>query len=383
MKIVYLHHRNICENTANNIQVLSMCNAFALNDCDVTLFIPNTESYTKTVEAIELKLGRKINFHVEQFRYFNLRSITLSTYISLLAFKSKSEFRRKLQKADFVFTRQIIVYLLLRSLASKIIFEIHNSYFFDRNLINNYVISRLRYYSKKSNTLLILISENLKKYWENQLPDYKMIALHDGVNSESFKVQLSKSEARKKLGFDLERKIVSYIGSMYFDREIENVIKLVARFKDVLFVMVGGPSKNVEYFKSLCSSEGVNNMIFTGYVAHPQVPDYMYASDILLALWSDKVSTINYCSPLKLFEYMASGRVVAAHGYITIREVIQDKKNGFLVDPASSDALINVIENILTTDDDKLEEISYRARKEAMNNYSWKKRAEIVCQSLI
>ena len=41
--------------------------------------------------------------------------------------------------------------------------------------------------------------------------------------------------------------------------------------------------------------------------------------------------TIDYCSPLKLFEYMASGTPIIANNYVTIREVLEDEKDAFLI----------------------------------------------------
>ena len=79
----------------------------------------------------------------------------------------------------------------------------------------------------------------------------------------------------------------------------------------------------------------------------------MFASDILLALWSKKVLTINYCSPLKLFEYMASGRTIIAHDFITIKEVINEK-NGYLIDRNDKNALTKEIKSLLNKSEPEL-----------------------------
>jgi glycosyltransferase involved in cell wall biosynthesis len=70
---------------------------------------------------------------------------------------------------------------------------------------------------------------------------------------------------------------------------------------------------------------------------------------VLLALWSKKVPTINYCSPLKIFEYMASGRIMVAHGFPTIKEVIKHNKNGLLARPDDFNDLVEKRELHYTT----------------------------------
>ena len=125
----------------------------------------------------------------------------------------------------------------------------------------------------------------------------------------------------------------------------------------------------------------INNIIFTGPKPYTLISKYLFASDILLALWSKKVPTMNYCSPLKLFEYMASGKIILAHDFITIREVIDHKKTGYLVNPDNISFLINALRDILS--DEKYLHMGINARKLVFNKYSWNKRAKLIIDKIL
>jgi len=69
---------------------------------------------------------------------------------------------------------------------------------------------------------------------------------------------------------------------------------------------------------------------FTGMVAHAEVPRLMAAADIAVVPYPP-VSRDLWLSPLKLFEYMASGSAVIASAVGQLNHVIQDGNNGLLV----------------------------------------------------
>ena len=46
-----------------------------------------------------------------------------------------------------------------------------------------------------------------------------------------------------------------------------------------------------------------------------------------------------FTSPLKLFDYMASGRPIVASNLPAIREILRDTENAVLVEPGNPDAL--------------------------------------------
>ena len=126
----------------------------------------------------------------------------------------------------------------------------------------------------------------------------------------------------------------------------------------------------------------INNIFFTGPVAHVKVASYLSKSDILLALWSSKVPTINYCSPLKVFEYMASNKLIVADGFITVKEVLTHKENAVLVEPDDYDSLQNAFKSILNDKDFYLS-LGKKNCDLIKSTYNWERRSELILKNLI
>ena len=53
-----------------------------------------------------------------------------------------------------------------------------------------------------------------------------------------------------------------------------------------------------------------------------------------------------YASPLKLFEYMATGRAIVAPASPNIREILEDGVDGLLFAPGSAEAMAAAIERL-------------------------------------
>ncbi len=264
----------------------------------------------------------------------------------------------------------------------KYTYESHNNIMHQGStLLSNYWAKTLIKETRKRRFCkLIAISDNLKNYWISQgVQESKIIALHDGFSDTMFRPEIMQIDARKFLGLPLNKKIVVYSGSIFADREVDNIVMLAQKIPSAYFVVVGGPQKNVKYFQYIVSSKRLQNISFVGRKPHYLIPHYLFASDVLLGLWSRKVPTINYCSPLKIFEYMASGRVIVAHAFPTIREVLTDK-NAYLADPDDFEHLLVQVKRALLLSYPN--EIAENARHDAMLTYTWNKRAKLIMENV-
>ncbi len=378
MKLIYIHNTEINSEKANNVQVISMCNAFSLNGIDVELVFPLIKG--KIENPCEYILARynircefKISFY-KKYEFFN-RLYILGSYFGVRKFFNND--------ADLYYTRSILIFCLLARRKLPVMYEVHNSKIHvNIKLIDRYWSEKVIKFSKFSNCLAVIsISDNLSKYWENKgVPKEKILTLHDGFSKFMFKRNITIEEARAHLNLPENRKIVVYTGSLYADREIENIIDLASEFSEGLFLVIGGPKLNAEYYQSLANEKGLNNIEFRGPLNHKDIPLYLFSSNILLALWSDKVPTINYCSPLKIFEYMAAGRIIIAHGFPTIREVIRHGENGLLVIPGDTQDLVKKLRTAM--EDPELAGLGERAREEAFLKYTWSKRAKQIIRKV-
>jgi glycosyltransferase involved in cell wall biosynthesis len=81
-----------------------------------------------------------------------------------------------------------------------------------------------------------------------------------------------------------------------------------------------------------------------------------------------------FTSPLKLFEYMASGRPIVASDLPSLREVLANGRNAVLVEPGSPQALSAGIRTL--KEDWALGERIARQALEDVGDYTWDRRAE-------
>ena len=379
-KLLYIHAVPIDSLAANSVQVLSMCQSFARLGLDVTLAVPVGASELSEEElkrAIETKMGAYPLFSVTTFRQRLLfgRGKLLSCYFP-------ARVLIKNLKPDLIFLRNVV--LVHAAIANNVpfIYESHNSLMHDSSRLLNMIWTKY-IVRVSSNTLMkkfIAISGALGDFWIKQgIADEKVLSVHDGFDEAMFKDQLSIKKARAMLEMPLLDKTVLYVGSLYRDRGIEDIIFLASELPTIKFRVVGGPDAERSRYIELASAEDVGNIEFLGSIEHRKVPTYLFSSDILLMTWSSAVKTIEYCSPLKLFEYMAAGRIIVGHGFRTIREVLVDGEDSYLADPESRDELLKQLTRAIA-DDSQL--FGDRARAKAFNEYSWDRRAGLIMASI-
>ena len=75
-----------------------------------------------------------------------------------------------------------------------------------------------------------------------------------------------------------------------------------------------------------------NKLQYLGKVGHEESLRRVVESDVCLCLLDPSVVNFRYSYPIKLFEYMAAGKVVIATDTPAIREVIENGKSGILID---------------------------------------------------
>jgi glycosyltransferase involved in cell wall biosynthesis len=221
---------------------------------------------------------------------------------------------------------------------------------------------------------LLTISEALKDFWSKKgINNSRIYSLHDGFDEAINNVKDSKTEIRNKLIIKEGTIVITYIGSLYKDRGVERVFELAKLYPACQFFIAGGPDDRLKHLKGESKRIGIMNVKFLGHLDRSDVNDYLLSSDILLMLWSSKVPTINYCSPMKVFEYMSSGNLIVGDGFPTISEVLTDGVNAYLTVPESMEDLNEKIG--LAISELPYTDKGLKAKKLAFEKYTWKIRA--------
>jgi len=200
-----------------------------------------------------------------------------------------------------------------------------------------------------------------------------------GADMEVFSPDVDPSEIRHR--FQLDKKIVLYqgqlSGSNYVHLFLQAAQKVVSNRDDVQVVVVGGGDK-LNNAKLKCAELGINDkVLFTNKVPHHVVPQYIAAADVVVATFENN-SQVKCKSPLKVVEYMASGKAIVASRVGSVPDMIGDC--GILTEPENVGELALGIEKLL--DDDSLRiRLGKQARIRAKRKLSWQNSAQILLQA--
>lgn len=92
-----------------------------------------------------------------------------------------------------------------------------------------------------------------------------------------------------------------------------------------------------------------------------------------------KENIAEFTSPLKMFEYMASGRVIISSDMPVLREILNEN-NSFLLPCDDVESWIQIIKNI--ENNIELARKIAKSAKEDVQNYTWTKRAKRIIEAI-
>jgi len=206
------------------------------------------------------------------------------------------------------------------------------------------------------------------------VPEKRIFMAPVGAHLEQFNPNISGVEIKNKYSPKLP--LVLYLGQLHGGQYAELLIKaakLILENKvEANFMIIGGGYRLGE-LKTLANSLGIEkNIIFTDKIAHELIPEYVAASDVCVACFED--NDITRCkSPLKIAEYLASGKAIVASNVGEVRNMAGGV--ALLVKPGDVQALALGIEKLLRDSSLRLE-MGRRARKRAEVKYNWAKTAD-------
>ncbi len=363
MKLVYLANLRLPTEKAYGIQIAKMCEAFAGSGLEVILTFPKRNNPNIQGDFFDYYSVKK-NFTLKQVE---TPDFYWPGFLDKIAFLVKNYFSAKAlvrealrENYDIYYTRdEHIAYILIKK-NKNVIFECH------------------RFSNKKKAFYphlrkIVAISDGLKEdLVKNGVKESNIFVARDGVDLAEFAIDVSKKDARIKTGLPPDKKIAMYTGHLFEWKGAGVLLETARQCREFLFVFIGGTDYDINKFKK--RAEGFDNVLILGHKLHKEIPVFLKASDILVLPNSaqEEISKF-YTSPLKLFEYMASGRPIVASNLPSIAEVLNEK-NSVLVKPDNEEALAEGIKKMLS--DSVLSTNLARKALEDVQEYTWQKRAD-------
>jgi len=234
------------------------------------------------------------------------------------------------RRYDMLYTRSPWVAVVATLLRKTCVYEVHAP---GVPRLENAFMRRVL---KSNKTLCVAISQRLADIVAERyrLDSGNLLVEHDAYDPELFSHSDSANSAARS------RLKAVYAGSFYVGRGIELIVELARRCPRIEFVAIGGTLAEIR--DSVASVP--DNLSLLPRVTHAEVAHALADADILLMPYGRRVTiagrgdTAEYCSPLKMFEYLGAGRAILSSFSPSIAEVLTDGVNALLLPPDNVDA---------------------------------------------
>ncbi|MFH1523843.1 MAG: glycosyltransferase family 4 protein [Chloroflexota bacterium] len=366
MKIVFVSSCKLPSDTANSIQVMKVCQAFVQLGHKVTLLVPGPRS-----EAADLfgHYGLHTLFDIE---WLPARSRRLFPWMA--------NRRARALGADFLYAWPIQSAVLAPLMGIPSMLEIHD---FPAGLFGP-LWFRL-FVALPGKKRLLPITDALRRVLEQKygsMPEGKAIISPDGVDLERYALLPDPGLARRELGLPAAPSVLC-TGHLYAGRGADIFLALAKKFTQASFVWVGGRPKDVEYWRAQAAQQLLTNVTFTGFVTNDRIPLYQAAADVLLMPYGRSISgssggdIANIYSPMKMFEYLASGRAILTADLPVLHEVL-DETTAVFAAPGDVESWESALGGLLA-DEKRRRALGQRACSVAQR-YTWVERARRVLE---
>lgn len=179
--------------------------------------------------------------------------------------------------------------------------------------------------------------------------------------------------------------VVGYVGSFLRGRGVQLILVLAGKLSQFQFKLVGG---TLEEMTKLSSQPIPSNVECSMFVEPGEVPKVFEGMDILIMPYQNDTTTnggtisTQWMSPLKMFEYMASGVPLISSDLPVLREVLVHDQNALMVSSADANAWCEAIVR-LASDRELRQRLSRNAEADVMERFNWPARAKRILAHLV
>jgi len=203
----------------------------------------------------------------------------------------------------------------------------------------------------------------------------RMFVELNAVDVSAFDVSLTRDDARRRLSLPLGERLVVYTGHLYSWKGVDTLIEAARLLPDVSVYLVGGTEYHLRAYREKYGM--IRNLHIVGHRPHDEMPAWQRAADLLVLPNTAKEEiSARYTSPMKLFEYMASGTPIVASDIPSISEIA--KGRAILVTPDNPGSLAAGITRVLTDGAER----EMDAARAWVKDHTWIRRAERIANHL-
>jgi glycosyltransferase involved in cell wall biosynthesis len=319
-QIYYITYSSIPSALPSSLQIIKTCENLKKNNYDVTLIKPGTGKKNITIKKY---YGLKENIIIKEFSRFKtfprgFNFYLYSFYCFLFIIKKKN---------PIIITRNYFISYLLVVFKKRVILEVHH----DTNIegrVTKFILKYLNFLNQKNLINIIAISKSVKRLFINKynVRPEKITVLPSGSSLKIKQPLILKFNKRLKIG---------YFGALSPSKGINTLLRLSKIDLQNDYYIYGGSQNEISKINNKYSNK---NLYLSKNIPYHKIPEAMMMMDILMIPYakfvrsSGEVDDIsNYTSPLKLFDYLAVGKIIISSNLKVLREII-GTRNAYFVD---------------------------------------------------
>ncbi len=374
MKIAVITNSRIPSLTANSIQAMKVCQALMQVGHDVRIFAPREADPMSSADLA---------------RHYGLRLVPSLEWLPSVKRLKRLDFIFHAQRAAEKFQPDLIYTWLLQSSVVALwrkypaVMEAHSDV---GGLMGAWWLRQ--FWKARGQKWMTVTTRALRKALERSagfgFDNEAVIVAPNGVELERYENFPDPASARRKLMLK-NRLTIGFTGHIYPGRGADMLFDLARQMPGVNFLWVGGTPELVTFWQKKLETVGAKNVMMTGFVEHERIPLYQAAAEILLMPYGRSIEASSgqdiaeVINPMKMFEYMASGRAIVSADLPVIREVLHDR-NAVFCEPGNVGAWKSAIESLLL-DEKKRTALGLQARRD-VERFTWEARERRILNGL-
>ena len=253
---------------------------------------------------------------------------------------------------------------------------------FSKSAILRWLFQVLERTAIKRSRVTIVICPHLEETAKKVVPEAHTVLIENAPGSGDAPVEGSGLAIRESLGIGATAPVVLYTGTFEAYQGLDLLFaaaKMVNHQRaDVRFVLAGGKPDQVASARARAAAIGAEGLVFTGELPSDSIPSYLDAAHVLVSPRSSGTNT-----PLKIYQYLRSGRVIVATRLLTHTQVLSDEV-AILTAATSEDFATGILRAI--NDPEFARRIGQAAKRLADTRYTYEaylQRTREACAALV
>ena len=279
--------------------------------------------------------------------------------------------------------------LLATALRVPHLYDMHSSlpqqltnFAYSRSRVVKGIFSALERFVVRRSRVVIVICPQLEDVVRGIDAAVPSVLIENAPGSGDAPVEGSGAAVRRGLGLADEAPVVLYTGTFEayqgLDLLFASMRTVLASRPQTKLVLAGGRPDQIEAARAQAAAAGIASaVVFAGQRPAEEIPAYLDAADVLVSPRSLGTNT-----PLKIYQYLRSGRAIVATRLLTHTQVLDDDV-AFLTEPTPEAFGAGIVAAL--ADPDRARAVGARARHLAETKYSYEaylERTRRACSAL-